>query len=71
MDAMDRHQGEKILVHCAANMRVSAFVALYRILRLGWSRERALADLHRIWDPDQVPVWAAFMAEALQNRDGG
>jgi len=65
MDTMDEHKNEKVLVHCAANMRVSAFVALYRILRLGWSREQAFADLQRIWDPEQDPVWGAFVAEAL------
>ncbi len=29
-DAMDAHRGEKVLVHCAANMRVTAFLGLYR-----------------------------------------
>jgi protein tyrosine phosphatase (PTP) superfamily phosphohydrolase (DUF442 family) len=67
--AMNAHAAEKILVHCAANMRVSAFVALYRIVYQGWSRDQALADLHRIWDPDQEPVWRAFMDSALASGD--
>ncbi|MEB3290422.1 MAG: protein tyrosine phosphatase family protein, partial [Leptolyngbya sp.] len=33
--AMEAHQGQKIFVHCALNMRVSVFVYLYRVLRLG------------------------------------
>ena len=31
--AMDAHKGEKVLVHCAANYRVTAFMGLYRIIR--------------------------------------
>ena len=30
--AMKKSQGKKIFVHCAKNMRVSAFVYLYRVL---------------------------------------
>src|ERR1700690_104236 len=36
MDAMDRHGEGKIWVHCAANMRVSAFLGLYWVLRRGF-----------------------------------
>lgn len=39
--AMDRHRGERVWVHCAANMRVSVFLGLYRVIRQGWERERA------------------------------
>src|SRR5689334_9923196 len=39
MDIMDSHKESKILVHCQANYRASGFVALYRILRLGWDRD--------------------------------
>jgi protein tyrosine phosphatase (PTP) superfamily phosphohydrolase (DUF442 family) len=64
-DAMDMHTGQKVLVHCAANMRVSAFVALYRILRLGWDRERAFNETRRIWEPDHDEVWRKFIALML------
>jgi protein tyrosine phosphatase (PTP) superfamily phosphohydrolase (DUF442 family) len=67
-NAMEAHKGEKILVHCAANMRVSAFVALYRIMRLGWDQQAALKDTNRIWDPFQNPVWAAFLQTALAQK---
>jgi protein tyrosine phosphatase (PTP) superfamily phosphohydrolase (DUF442 family) len=33
MDAMDAYRGRKVWVHCAANMRVTAFLGLYRVLR--------------------------------------
>jgi len=66
MDSMDRLKGRKTLVHCAANMRVSAFVALYRILRLGWTRDKAFRDLNRIWNPDETQVWKKFIDTALK-----
>ncbi len=68
MDAMDARQGKKLLVHCAANMRVSAFVALYRVLRQGWDWEKAAVDVRRIWDPDQNPVWREFIQSSLQDE---
>lgn len=60
---MHRHRGRRIFVHCAANMRVSVFLALYRILELGWPQEPALAQVREIWEPDAV--WQAFIDHAL------
>lgn len=66
--AMDRRAGRRLFVHCAANMRVSVFVALWRVLRLGWEPAQAMADVHRIWRPDCT--WSAFLRDALaQGRD--
>ncbi len=65
MDAMDAHRPDKLLVHCRANHRVSTFVALYRIRRLGWKREDAFRDLQLIWNPDENAVWKKFIAENL------
>lgn len=59
MQAMDRHHAHMVWVHCAANMRVSVFVALYRVLRLGWSIERALVDVHALWVPNET--WQRFI----------
>jgi protein tyrosine phosphatase (PTP) superfamily phosphohydrolase (DUF442 family) len=68
LDAMDRRVGRRLFVHCAANMRVSVFVALWRVLRLGWEPARAMADVHRIWRPDCT--WSAFLRDALaRGRD--
>jgi uncharacterized protein (TIGR01244 family) len=63
---LESQAGKKVLVHCAANMRVSAFVALYRIKQLGWEKEKALKDTHRIWDPYSEPVWGQFFEDALK-----
>ena len=37
-DAMDRAKGLRVWVHCAANMRVTAFLGLYWRLHEGWPR---------------------------------
>jgi protein tyrosine phosphatase (PTP) superfamily phosphohydrolase (DUF442 family) len=57
--AMDERAGRKTFVHCAANYRVSTFVALYGELRLGWTRARADEHARRVWSPN--PTWLAFI----------
>ncbi len=61
--AMDRHASRRVYVHCAANMRVSAFVMLYRVLRLGWPPAEALPDMQALWQPNAT--WQAFIDAAL------
>ena len=65
MDAMDAHKESKLLVHCQANYRVSGFVTLYRVQRLGWDPADAFKDLRRIWNPAEYPVWKKFIEENL------
>lgn len=56
---------DRVWVHCAANMRVSAFFFKYRTERLGWSAEQAKADLHKIWEPAKLMgVWQDFIDKA-------
>lgn len=62
-DAMERHKGSRVWVHCAANMRVTAFLGLYRCLRERWPEQRAFALLHEVWEPDAV--WSGFIASQL------
>lgn len=64
--AMQAHVGKKIFVHCARNMRVSAFVYLYRILWLEEPQEGCFADMLRIWQPD--PTWQAFIDRAISAK---
>ena len=59
LQAMDKRKNQKIFVHCAKNMRVSAFVYLYRRLSLNCEHEQAIADLHKIWQPNEV--WQKFI----------
>ena len=65
MDVMDASQDKRILVHCQANYRASGFVALYRVLRLGWKRDDALQDMKKIWSPEEYPVWDMFIEDNL------
>jgi uncharacterized protein (TIGR01244 family) len=60
---LDACAGQKVFVHCAANMRVSAFLGLYRTLCQGWPEAQAFALMHEIWQPD--PVWSKFIASQL------
>ncbi|NJL47647.1 MAG: phosphatase [Leptolyngbyaceae cyanobacterium SM2_5_2] len=60
---MEAHQGRKVLVHCAANMRVSAFMYLYQRLQAGMDEATAQRNLHKIWQPNEL--WQAFMARSL------
>jgi protein tyrosine phosphatase (PTP) superfamily phosphohydrolase (DUF442 family) len=71
MDAMDANQDKKIHVHCEANFRASAFIAMYRILRLGWKPEDALEVMHTIWDEDAYPVWKMFIEDAMKRSQNG
>ncbi len=59
IDLMDRCRTKKRFVHCAANYRVSSFVALYGQARLGWTVEQADAHARRFWDLDDV--WLGFI----------
>lgn len=59
---MDRLADQPVYVHCARNMRVSAFVYLWR-MRRGFDPAQAAADLHAIWTPDGV--WAELLTAAL------
>ena len=59
---MDACAGQKVFVHCAANMRVSAFVFLHR-LGHGADRTTAENDLKKIWQPDDV--WREFVNQHL------
>jgi protein tyrosine phosphatase (PTP) superfamily phosphohydrolase (DUF442 family) len=60
---METLQSQRVYVHCAANMRVSAFIFLHRVLRDGKAREDAERDLKRIWNPDGV--WRQFIDQYL------
>ena len=61
---MEAFEDRPVFVHCAANMRVSAFVFLYRVLCRQVEFSAAEADLHAIWRPDDV--WSQFIREQLE-----
>lgn len=61
---MDAFADRPVFVHCAANMRVSAFVFLYRVLHQGVAAPEAERDLRAIWQPDEV--WSQFIQSQLK-----
>jgi protein tyrosine phosphatase (PTP) superfamily phosphohydrolase (DUF442 family) len=63
VQAMDEHDGQRVHVHCAANYRVSAFLALYAELRGRWTRDEADAFVADLWSPAEHPPWAGFRAD--------
>jgi uncharacterized protein (TIGR01244 family) len=66
--AMQAHEGQKVWVHCAANIRVSVFLGLFRVIEQLWEREVAFARLSEVWQPDEV--WTAFIESALGSPNG-
>ena len=62
-NVMDQRSDSQVFVHCAKNMRVSAFMYLYRVLRQQVPTEEAQKALLQIWKP--IPHWQAFMDHAM------
>lgn len=63
--AMQTHR-EKIFVHCAANLRVSAFMYLYRTLYQNVSEAEAKKDLYKLWQPN--PTWQNLIDNITTNK---
>lgn len=57
---------EAVLVHCACNMRASAFVFLYRVLHEAVPLREAAAIMHAIWQPQGV--WREFITAQLAEQ---
>jgi protein tyrosine phosphatase (PTP) superfamily phosphohydrolase (DUF442 family) len=58
--------GENTWVHCVKNMRVSAFIYVYRKLHLNEDDETASFPMKHIWQADEV--WARFIAQAIDQK---
>jgi len=63
-ELMDELSDKRVFVHCAANKRVSVFMALYRQRRQGWSADAVMPDVLAIWEPDDV--WRRFLEEMIR-----
>lgn len=69
--AMERFRERRVLVHCYANARASAFVYLWRSLRAGDDDAAARTTMERIWDWNKgyefhnVAQWRQFVDTAL------
>lgn len=60
--AMEQSAGEKVHIHCIANMRVSAFLYRYQRDVLGLPEARSRAVMDSLWRPGGV--WARFIGDA-------
>ena len=60
---MEAIADKQVFVHCAANMRVSAFMYLYRCLHQGITHEDAKKDLQKIWIPNEI--WQNFIEQVM------
>ncbi len=52
---------QKILIHCAANFRVTAFYSLYAMKNLGWTEAQADALRASVWAGSNYPIWEKFI----------
>ncbi|WP_078119475.1 protein tyrosine phosphatase family protein [Thiosocius teredinicola] len=66
--AMRSAEGQKVFVHCAANMRATAFVGLYLLSRQRMPEEQAFAALRSVWEPNEV--WSAFIGAHMEKAHG-
>lgn len=60
---MQRLGDVKVLVHCQANFRATAFYSLYALKHLGWSELQAEQLRSTIWQVSDYPVWEQFIRE--------
>jgi protein tyrosine phosphatase (PTP) superfamily phosphohydrolase (DUF442 family) len=60
----------RILLHCAANYRASAFYALFAQKHLGWSEAQAEAFRMSIWAGSDYPTWEKLIAELRAEMSG-
>jgi protein tyrosine phosphatase (PTP) superfamily phosphohydrolase (DUF442 family) len=65
---LDALKGKKVWVHCAKNMRVSAFIYLYRKLCLHEPEELAMFPMQVVWAPNET--WQKFIDDALVSKPG-
>ena len=64
-DTLKVYEGCKVWVHCAKNMRVSAFIYLYRKLCLAENEDTATHPMREVWVPNEI--WQAFIDHAVSN----
>ena len=59
VNCLEKNKDKKIWIHCAANMRVSAFVYKYRRDILKLEDSEIIEDMNLIWSPNNV--WSSFL----------
>lgn len=60
---MEAAGDRKVLIHCAANYRVSAFFSRYAIETRLWSPQEADQFMLSVWQPQEHPPWPRWLEE--------
>jgi protein tyrosine phosphatase (PTP) superfamily phosphohydrolase (DUF442 family) len=60
---MEDHPDDKMLIHCAANFRVTVFYSLYAMKHLGWTEAQADEFRASIWAGSHYPIWEKFIRD--------
>ncbi|MEH6559460.1 MAG: protein tyrosine phosphatase family protein [Oceanicoccus sp.] len=66
VDAIQSTTNEKVWVHCAANMRASAFIYRYRCSVMKEEESTARQDIEKIWQP--FGVWKKFLSGVTRSH---
>ncbi|MBC3880671.1 protein tyrosine phosphatase family protein [Undibacterium sp. LX40W] len=67
VEAMKRFQGQKVLVHCQANMRASAMTFLYRVIVAKENPALAYETVLKVWAPKDQ--WKELINSQLQKAN--
>jgi protein tyrosine phosphatase (PTP) superfamily phosphohydrolase (DUF442 family) len=65
-EVMRSSEDRSVFIHCAANLRVSSFMYLYRRIHEGVSHEVAQLEMAKIWIPN--PVWQEFIDRTIAEK---
>jgi protein tyrosine phosphatase (PTP) superfamily phosphohydrolase (DUF442 family) len=65
---LDTCRDRKVWVHCAKNMRVSAFIYLYRRLMLDEAEAQASFPMREVWKPNEI--WQGFIERVMKGVKG-
>jgi uncharacterized protein (TIGR01244 family) len=63
---LNLYQDVPAFVHCAMNMRASAFVFVYRVVERHVPVAIAEPAMHAVWHPDRI--WSAFIDQMLASK---
>ena len=66
--AVEMHKEKKIFIHCAANMRVTAFLGLYCAIKRRKAEIEAFKPMRSVWEPNEV--WSSFISNMIAKHTG-
>jgi len=58
---------KKVFIHCAANKRVSVFLALFSIIEERIPYNKAIEELKLMWEPNDT--WIEYMKEVIKKSE--